>query len=95
MPSYAFHALIFVNPMLSMLSMVFHGFIFQAFHAFMGNTVTMFLSDAGMESMELTHKNHRILLWLHAPWFSSESMELPHAFEMVFPWFFHAFSDRV
>ena len=32
-------------------------------------------------------KNHGILLKLHAPWFSRESMEFPHGFSMVFPCF--------
>ena len=37
------------------------------------------------------HENHGILFWLHAPWFSRESMEFSpcffHGFSMVFPCF--------
>ena len=36
------------------------------------------------KAWEFPHENHGILLWLHAPWFSRESMEFPHAFSMVF-----------
>ena len=47
---------------------------------------------------EFPHENHGILLQLHAPWFSRESMEFfPcffHGFSIVFPWFSHAFSTR-
>ena len=71
--------------MVSMLSMVFHGFIF---HAFMGNTVTTFLSHASMESMELTP-------W--KPWnfalapCSMVFKGIHGIFPMLFPWFFHGF----
>ena len=43
------------------------------------------------KAWEFPHENHGILLRLHAPWFSRESMEFSpcffHGFSMVFPCF--------
>ena len=43
------------------------------------------------KAWEFSHENHGILLRLHAPWFSRESMEFSpcffHGFSMVFPCF--------
>ena len=88
--SHAFHAFIFVN---SCAFHAFHGFIFHAFHAFMGNTFTIFLFQLAWKAWKFPHENHGILLWLHAPWISRDSMEFSpcffHGFSMDFPCFQH------
>ena len=80
--------------------MVSHGFIFHDFPCFHGELSYNFCCPMlAWKAWEFPHENHGILLWLHAPWFSRESMEFfPcffHGFSMVFPWFSHAFSTRV
>ena len=70
-----------------MLSMVFHGFLFHAFHAFMGSYLKIFAvpcehgkhGNFPKKTMEFCSGS-----MLHAPWFSRESMEFS-------PWFFHGF----
>ena len=47
--------------------------------------------SCSMLAWKFPHGNHGILLWLHAPWFSRESMEFSpcffHVFSMDFPCF--------
>ena len=50
------------------------------------------------KACKYSHENHGILLQLHAPRYSRESIDFSHEFfitGMVFPWISHAFSTRV
>ena len=90
--SHAFHAFIFVN---SHASHAFHGFpwfFIPCFPCFHGELSYNFCCPMlAWKAWEFPHENHGILLWLHAPWFSRESMEFSpcffHGFSMVFPCF--------
>ena len=90
-------------PMLSMLSFFVNSHASHAFHGFPWFFIPCFPCFHGelsynfccpmlaWKAWEFPHENHGILLWLHAPWFSRESMEFSpcffHGFSMVFPCF--------
>ena len=94
--SHAFHALdgfpwfyilcfpCFPMVLYSILSMLSWGILLQ-----------FSCSMLAWKAWKFPYENHGILLQLHAPWFSRESIEFPPCFSMVFPWFSHAFSIRV